>query len=162
MSTYDNCIIIYWNQGKVKKTVLLSKNTNTPLTQTALGTKTYRAYSATIEALQACTPNSRREHVVQCPNHQETPTDSDEYIADENLLMGSRIKEKGLEEVSEDDKTVKVNNTVTGKPTEGSNMSKLERAGLLTFDPCPKMTHDKQHVHVLSDKQAELMHWHYL
>ena len=60
-----------------------------------------------------------------------------------------------------DDKTVKVNNTVTGTPTEGSNMSKIERAGPVTFDLCPKMTHDEQHVHVPSDKQAELMHWHY-
>ena len=41
MATYNNCIILYWNQGKVKQTILLSKDTSTPLTQTEFGTKTY-------------------------------------------------------------------------------------------------------------------------
>ena len=129
MATYYNCIILYWNQSKVKQTILLSKNTNTPLTQMASRTKTYQAYSATIKALQACTPNSRREHVLQRRNHRETLTDSAKYIADENLLLGSHVKGKGLEEVLVDDKTVKANNTVTDAPTEGSYMSKIERAG---------------------------------
>ena len=60
-----------------------------------------------------------------------------------------------------DDQTVKVNNTAMDTSTEGLDMSKIWRAGLLTFDPCLERTHDKQHVHVPSDKQAELMHWHY-
>ena len=29
MATYDNCIILYWNQGKSKCTILLSTNTKT-------------------------------------------------------------------------------------------------------------------------------------
>ena len=44
MATYDDCIILYWNQGKSKCTIFLSTNTNTPLTRTALGTKSYQAY----------------------------------------------------------------------------------------------------------------------
>ena len=28
MVTYDNCIILYWNQGKSKRMILLSTNTN--------------------------------------------------------------------------------------------------------------------------------------
>ena len=66
-----------------------------------------------------------------------------------------------MEEVLVDDETVKANNTVKDIPTEGLDMSKIGRSGPLTFDPCPEMTHDEQHVHVPSDKQAELMHWHY-
>ena len=73
----------------------------------------------------------------------------------------SHVREKGLEEVSADDQTVKVNKTATDTSTEGLDMSKIGRAGSLTLDPCPERTHDKQHVHVPSDKQAELMHWHY-
>jgi hypothetical protein len=45
MATYGDCIALYWNQGKAKRTIQLNKNTNTPLTRTASGTKTYRAYS---------------------------------------------------------------------------------------------------------------------
>ena len=41
IATYDNCIILYWNQGKYKRTILLSTNTNTPLTRTASGTRSY-------------------------------------------------------------------------------------------------------------------------
>ena len=41
MATCDNCIILYWNQGKSKCTILLSTNTNTPLTCTASGTMSY-------------------------------------------------------------------------------------------------------------------------
>jgi len=55
----------------------------------------------------------------------------------------------------------KVNNTVMNTSNEVLDMSKIGRAGLLTFVPCPERTHDKQHIHVPSDKQAELMHWHY-
>ncbi len=87
MATYSNCIILYWNQGKAKRTIKMSKSTNTPMTRTASGTKNYRAYSAIIEALKACTSNSKGEHVVQKPTQQGFPIDSDKYIADENLLL---------------------------------------------------------------------------
>ena len=41
-------------------------------------------------------------------------------------------------------------------------MSKIRRAGPLTFDPYPEMTHNERQIHVPSDKQEELMHWHYI
>ena len=110
MATYDNCIILYWNQGKVRQMIQISKNTNTPLTQTASGTKTCQVYSVTIEALKACTSNFCGEHILQQPDHQENPNDSDEYIADDNLLLGSHVRVRGLEEGSADDIPIKVNN----------------------------------------------------
>ena len=71
------------------------------------------------------------------------PNNSDEYIADENLLLGSHVIERRLEEVSaDDDQTAKVNNTVTNTSNEALDMSKIRRAGPLTFDPCPDRTHD--------------------
>ena len=156
MATYGKCIILYWNQGKAKRAIRMSKITNTPMTRTASGTKTYRAFSATIEALKACTSNSEGERMVQRPIQQESPIDSDEYIADENLLLESHVRKRGLEEVSADDQTVKANNTATNTSTEAPDMSKIGRAGPLTFDPCPDSTHDKQHIHVPSDKHAAL------
>ena len=161
MATYKNCIILYWNQGKTKRTILLNKNTNTPLTQTASGTMTYQAYSAVIEAFQTCTAHSHKEYVLQRPNHQEFPTDSNKYIANENLLLGSHHKKEVFEEVSGNEKILKLRNIVMDTPTNSSDMSKIEHAGPLTFEPCPEMTHKEQHVHVASDKQAKLMHWQY-
>ena len=63
--------------------------------------------------------------------------------------------------MSADDKTVRSNNTAANTSSNSLDMSKIGRAGPLTFYPCPDSTHDKQHTHVPSDKQAELMHWHY-
>ena len=87
--------MLYWNQGKAKRTIKMSKSTNTPLTQTASGTKTYWEYSATIEALKACTHNFKGEHVLQRPFQRESPTDSDEYISDKNLLLESHVRKVG-------------------------------------------------------------------
>ena len=71
------------------------------------------------------------------------------------------MRKRDLEEVSADDQTVKANNTAKNTSNEAPDMSKIGRAGLLTFDPCPDSTHNKQHIHIPSDKQAEFMHWHY-
>ncbi len=161
MATYSDCIILYRDQGKAKRTINISKSTNTPMTQTASGTKNYRAYSATIEALKACTSNSKGEHVVQQPTQQGSPIESDKYIADENLLLKSHVRNRGSEEVSADDQTVKANNSAVNTSSEGPDMSKIGRAGSLTFNPCPDSTHKDHHIHVPSDKQSELMHWHY-
>ena len=161
MATYSDCIILYWDQGKAKGTVKMSSSTNTPMNRTASGTKNYWTYSETIEALKACTSNSKGEHMIQQPTQQGSPIDSEEYIADENLLLKSHVKERGLEEVSADNQTVKANNSAANVSSEDPDMSKIGRAGPLTFDPCPDSTHEEQHTHVSSDKQAELMHWHY-
>jgi len=99
--------------------------------------------------------------VVQQPTQQGSPIDSDEYIADENLLLESHVRNRGSEEVSADDQTVKANNSAENTSSEDPDMSKIRRAGPLTFNPCPDSTHKDQHIHVRSDKQSELMHWNY-
>ena len=126
MATYSDCIILYWDQGKTKRTVKISSSTNTPMTQTASGTKNYRAYSATIEALKACTSNPKGEHVIQQPTQQESPIDSEEYIADENLLLKSHFGKRGSEEVSAVSQNVKANNSAANVSSEDPDMSKIE------------------------------------
>ncbi len=56
---------------------------------------------------------------------------------------------------------MKATNSAVNVSSGDPDMSKIGRAGPLTFDPCPDSTHEGQHIHVPSDKQAELMHWHY-
>ena len=63
-----------------------------------------------------------------------------------------------MEEASVDDDTIKQGNTT---PTKSSDIPNIERAGPLTFDPCPDKTQEEQPVRIASDVQAELMHWHY-
>ncbi len=99
--------------------------------------------------------------MIQQPTQQGSPIDSEEYIADENLLLKSHVRKRGSEEVSADNQTVKANNSVVNVSSGDPDMSKIGRAGPLTFDLCPESTHEDQHIHVPSDKQAELMHWHY-
>ena len=139
----------------------MNKSTSTPMTWTASGTKTYLAYSATIEALKAFTSNAKGEHVLQQPFQRVSPTDSNKYIADENHLLESHVTKRGVEEVSADDQTVRANNAAANTSNETQDMSKIGRAGPLTFNPCQDSTHKEQHIYVPSDKQAELMHWHY-
>jgi len=67
-----------------------------------------------------------------------------------------------VEEVSANDQTVRANNTAVNTSNETQDMSKIGRAGPLTFDPCQDSTHKEQHIYVPSDKQAELIHLHYL
>jgi hypothetical protein len=59
--------------------------------------------------------------VVQRPIQQESPIDSDEYIADENLLLESHVKKRELKEVSADDETVKSNNNAAKTSSESLN-----------------------------------------
>ena len=92
-----------------------------------------------IELLKACTPHSCREHALQRPNHQEPPSDSDEFIAKENLLLDHRHKKKVIEATSADNKTVKNSNMKADTPAKDSEASKIEQMGHLTFDPCPEM-----------------------
>ena len=79
--------------------------------------------------------------MIQHPTQKESTIDSEEYIADENLLLKSHVRKRELEEVSADDQTVKANNSAVNVSSGDSDMSKIGRAGPLTFDPFPYSTH---------------------
>ena len=88
-----------------------------------------------IEALKACTPHSRCEHVLQRPNHQEPSSDSNEFIAKENLLLDHHHKKRVIEETSADNETVKFSILATDTVAKDQDTSKIERMSPLTFDP---------------------------
>ena len=73
--------------------------------------------------------------MAQQPTQQGSHIDSYEYIADGNLLLGSHVKKRELEEVSADDQTVRSNNTAANTSSKSLDMSKIGRYGPLTFDP---------------------------
>ena len=111
-----------------------------------------------IEALKACTPHSRREHILQRPNHQGPPNDSNEFIAKEYLLWDPHLNKRVLEETYADNITLKFSNITTDTTAEDRDTSKVERKGPLTFDPCPEREQDENHVPIDSANQAELIH----
>jgi hypothetical protein len=111
----------------------MSRSTNNPTVRSASGTKNYRAYSETIEALQACTPSAKGEQFLQQPAQYEHLTDSDD---DNPLLRYHQDGKKGVKQVSADDQTVWTCNTVSNAPKEATDMHKIGRDGLLNFDNC--------------------------
>jgi hypothetical protein len=144
MATYGNCIILYWNQGKAKRTLEMSKSTNSPTSRNASGTKNYRAYSEAIEALEACTSSKKGEQFLQRPIQHKLLTNSDEYIADDNLLIKYHQDEKkGVKQVSANDQTVWACNTVSNASNEVTDMHKIGRTGPLTFDNCQESSKSK-------------------
>jgi hypothetical protein len=132
-ATHGDFIIHHWNQGKAERTVKMSKSTNNPTVGSTSETKNYRAYSETIEALQACTPSAKREQFLQRPVQYEHLTDSDD---DNSLLRYHQDGKKGVKQVLADDQTVWTCNTVSNASKETTDMHKIGRDGLLNFDNC--------------------------
>ncbi len=134
--------------------------------RTASGTKSYQAYTAVIDALKACTPHFCREQVIQRLGHPPVSPDSDEFIANENLLLPEDYYKQASEGVSDNADTVKHSNKVSegGEVSEGASatdgdISKTEHMGPLTFDRRPVLEQDNELT--ASDDQTELMRWHY-
>ncbi len=112
MATFDDCIVLQWNQRQAMRTIPFNASTNTPVICTASGTKSYQAYTAVIDALKACTPHFRCEQVIQQLGHPPVSPDSDEFIANENLLLPEDYYKQASEGVSDDADTVKHSNKV--------------------------------------------------
>ncbi len=86
MATFDDCIVLQWNQCQAMRTISFNASTNTPVICTASGTKSYQAYTAVIDTLKACTPHFHREQVIQQLGHPPVSPDSDEFIVNENCF----------------------------------------------------------------------------
>ncbi len=162
MATFDDCIVLQWNQCQAARTIPFNASTNTPVIRIASGTKSYQAYTAVIEALKACTPHFRREQVIQQLGHSPVSTNSDEFIANENLLLYEDYYKQTSEGVSDNADTVKHSNKVSegGEVSEGASATngdifKTERMGPLTFDPRPVLEQDNELT--ASDDQTKLM-----
>jgi len=80
-------------------------------------------------------------------------------MAEENVLLPNKKDTLAFEGATVDDETIKASNLTTTQPT--SKEFTATQVGLLTFDPSLQLKDDEQHVHVASDKQAQLMQWHY-
>jgi hypothetical protein len=157
MENDDEAIILLWAQGKYCQTVPHSPNTNTPVFWMAPASYTYCAFVANVEAMEA--QYHCNEKVLLLPGQRHQLIDKPEFMAEENVLLLNKKDTLASEGATVDDETVKASNLTTTQPT--SKESTATQVGLHTFDPSLQLKDDEQHVHVASDKQAELMRWHY-
>ena len=153
-------VLLQWNQCKSTRTVLFrfSASTNTPVFQSASSTKSYRAYVAVIEALEACTPRFCREQVIQRSGHSLLTPEDDEFIVNENLLLPTDYCKQASEGVSTDDNIVRNGNS-TSEGAPDNTVPTISHMGPLSFDPRPALDQDNELT--ASDDPTELMSWHY-
>ena len=152
------CCILYWNQGKYKRTIPFSDSTNTPVFRTAPSTKSYRAFIAAYQEV-CCSANS--EQTRELPSAHIIPDDDDTFLPDENLNLSLPIVEPEGD-INVDDETIITSNiTPTIGPTTGPTSPLSTRIEALTFDPMPPTQDDEPPEMIATDDHAEFMRWHY-
>ena len=162
METDGDGVSLIWGQGKLRRTIPHSRDTNTPVFRTAPATSTYRAFSAHVEAMEA--QFHRREQVIQLPGRRRLMHDEGEFLAEENILLSDEYQKANIlmtEGASPDDETIKADNLSTEPSDKDIGDTETTRVDPLTFDPTPQLEDDERHQHVTIDDQAELMRWHH-
>jgi hypothetical protein len=97
--------------------------------------------------------------VLLLPGQRHQLIDQPEFMAEENALLPNKKDTLASEGATVDNETIKTSNLTTTQPT--NKESTATQVGPLIFDHSLQLEDDEQHVHVASDKQAELMQWHY-
>ena len=143
------------NYSEVNLRMEMNQATGTKLNQTT-GKKYFWTYSDLI----ACTPHPCWKHMLQRPDYQELPSDSNKFSATENLLLVAHCKRVVYGTVLANDETVKSSYIGINNST-GNGTSNIKRSGTLTFEPSPEWEQKEQHVNISSDKEADLMHQHH-
>ena len=121
-----------------KKAISHQPSTNVPVFYTASSSTRYRAFAATLKAMEASFFN--REMVLQYPGCQDLMDDITpvEFVVEENLNYN---KEMSVNEgVTEDDETIKTSNVLL-TPAEEPPTEAICR-GPLTFDRTPHQEED--------------------
>ena len=150
----DNCVL-NWRGGK--KTVPFQPMTNVLVFYTASSSRSYCAFAATFEAMEA--PYFRQEKVLEFPGCRDLMNDivPEEFVAEENLNYD---KEVSVDEgVSEDNETIKTSNLPP--PPADKNPSEVIRRGPLTFDPLPSQEEGEDTQLAAANNQTKLMRRHF-
>ncbi len=135
--------------------------TNMPVFYMASSSWSYRAFTATFEAMEA--PYFQQEKVLEFPGHRDLINNiqlelvPEEFIAEENLNCNKEVSVN--EEVLEDDETIKISNFPP--PPVNKNPSEAIRCGPLTFNPSPPQEEGEDTELAATNNQTELMHWPY-
>ncbi len=153
--TNEKALTLIWNQQKYRRKILYHPLTNTPSFCTASALRTYRAFMALFEAMEA--QYHQQEHVLQMPGQIHLDK---EFTAKGNVHANIPNKPITDSEGATSNKlTVKASNLSSAKGDKEEK--ETTRMGLLTFDINPELEEDK-HVYLAAvNNQAKLMRWHY-
>jgi hypothetical protein len=123
--------------------------------------RTYQAFAATFEALEA--PFLQRETVLQVPGctllREDAKITPEEFLAEEDLHHGKKntvIDNK----VNKDNKTIHMSNLPDPNEEPAAPDGSIHR-GPLTFNPSPLLPVDEDVMLAAHGDQAKLMQWHY-
>jgi hypothetical protein len=155
MGNYGDSYVLNWRGGK--KTVPFQPTTNVPVFYMASSSRSYCAFAATFEAMEAS--YFQREKVLEFPGCRDLMNDivPEEFVAEENLNYD---KEVSVDEgVSEDNETIKTSNLPP--PPADKNPSEAIRRGPLTFDPLPSQEEGEDTQLAAANNQTKLMRWHF-
>jgi hypothetical protein len=158
MSQDDEFYYVHWGQAKYQKLIPYDPSTNVPILYTAASSCAYRAFTTTFEAMEA--PFFQQERVLQFPGHGRTVNKPelvpDKFVAEDKVNYRKNLS--ASEGANVEDKTVKMTNLPL---PQQQKPSKVTRQGPLAFDPSPP-TKEAEDVQLsATNKQAELMRWHY-
>ena len=116
MENDDKQCMLVWGQGKYTKSIPFNKSSNVPILYSAASALAYRTFATTFKAMEA--NYYRREHVLRIPGMLRTERDAPdecEFIAKENINLGTQDGDKTGEIVRPDDATIKTSNGATLK-----------------------------------------------
>jgi hypothetical protein len=155
MGNYRDSCVFNWRGGK--KTVPFQLMTNVLVFYTASSSRSYQAFAAIFEAMEA--PYFRRERVLKFPGLRDLMDDivPKEFVAEENLNYDKEVSVN--EGVSEDDEMIKMSNLLS--PPANESPSKVIHCGPLTFDPSPHQEEGEDTQLAAAEDQTKLMRWHY-
>ncbi len=155
MGNYRDSCVLNWRGGK--KTVPFQPMTNVLVFYMASSSRSYRAFAATFEAMEA--PCFQQEKVLEFPGHRDLMDDivSEEFVAEENLNYDKVVSVN--ERVLEEDETIKTSNLPS--PPAEENPSEVIHRGPLTFNPLPSQEEGEDTQLAAANDQTGLMHWHY-
>ena len=140
--TTSKTITLFWSQRRFTKTVPLDKTTNVGLTTTAPGTRSFRAFCATMERPETNQMNIFTTHIIPSDEDDKSfqPKDPVEPPVESQQPMGDHTKEPLP---TEDDAAI------TTPQTTIIDMEPITH--IIPEDPEPKSL----------DPQDELLRWHY-
>jgi hypothetical protein len=155
MGNYRDSCVLNWRGGK--KTVPFQPTTNVPVFYMASSSRSYQAFAATFEAIEA--PYFQQKRVLEFPGHRNLMDDivPEEFVAEENLNCDKEVSVN--EGVSEDNEMIKTSNFPS--PPADESPSEVIRRGPLTFNPSPHQEEGEDTQKATAANQTKLMHWHY-
>ncbi len=155
MGNYRDSCVLSWRGGK--KTVPFQPTTNVPVFYMASSSRSYCAFAATFEAMEAL--YFQWEKVLEFPGCRDLMDNivPEEFVAEENL---NHDKEVSVDEgASEDDKTVKTSSLPS--PPVDESPSKVICRGPLISNPLPSQEEGEDTQLATANDQTKLMRLHY-